>query len=97
MNPVWNEVWHVKNVSLFSFCPVLSQYWLSKVPKSCQLKVKLWDKDEQAFQDDYIGSFETTVEPQGLRELKITGRMGRDHGMFFMTVSLSDPARDWVD
>ncbi|KAG8905921.1 hypothetical protein FRB99_008001 [Tulasnella sp. 403] len=74
MNPVWNEVWNVKNV-----------------PANAELKIKVWDKDESPFEDDYVGSLQLSIEQGGLRESDITGRFGKKHGRFFMNI-IANPA-----
>ncbi|KAG8914139.1 hypothetical protein FRC00_000785 [Tulasnella sp. 408] len=76
LDPIWNEVWHIKNV-----------------PKNAELKVKVYDKDENVLTDDFVGSFKLTIEQTGLRESEIEGRMGKKHGTFYMNIVTNPTAR----
>lgn len=70
LNPVWNELWNVKNV-----------------PGNALLKVEVMDKDEGSINDDYIGSFETTIS-QGSKEVEIVSTIFKKvKGTFWMKVS----------
>ncbi|KAG8986188.1 hypothetical protein FRB90_004161, partial [Tulasnella sp. 427] len=76
MDPIWNEVWHIKNV-----------------PRTAELKIKVYDKDENVLTDDFVGHVKMIVDPAGLRESQIEGRMGRNHGTFYLNI-VSTPTPD---
>lgn len=59
-----------------------------QVPKNAELKIKVYDKDDKLFTDDYIGAFKLNIEQTGLRECEIEGRMGKKHGIFYMDVGI---------
>jgi hypothetical protein len=57
------------------------------VPVTATLLVRVMDKDNDAPTDDYIGKFETTVQP-GTKEVKIEGPiLRRARGDFFLKVN----------
>jgi len=67
--------------------PNWNEVWhIKNVPASAELKVKVWDKDEGTFRDDYIGKFSTAINSSGTRELPITSMMGKSHGTFVLNV-----------
>jgi hypothetical protein len=68
--------------------PVWNEIWnVKNVPATATLRVRVMDKDSDAPTDDYVGKFETTVQP-GTKEAKIEGPLlRRTRGDFFLKVS----------
>ncbi|KAJ1303973.1 hypothetical protein OPQ81_008383 [Rhizoctonia solani] len=73
--------------------PEWNEFWrVRNVPSLAILKVKVYDKDENQYIDDYIGKVKITdVYVGGLREVPIVSLLGRDHGTFQIEV-ISRPA-----
>ena len=70
--------------------PVWNDVWnVLNVPTNAALKVEVLDKDEGSVVDDYIGSFETTLN-SGARELEIQSSIRKKvKGTFWLNVSIS--------
>jgi hypothetical protein len=61
---------------------------LRVVPALAILKVKVYDKDENQYMDDYVGKFKITdVYVGGLREVPILSLLRNVHGTFCIEVS----------
>ncbi|CAE6476177.1 unnamed protein product [Rhizoctonia solani] len=73
--------------------PQWNEFWrIRNVPSLAILKVKVYDKDENQYLDDYIGKFKITdVYVGGLREVPIVSLLRREHGTFQIEV-ISKPA-----
>ncbi|KAG9119326.1 hypothetical protein FRC07_005693, partial [Ceratobasidium sp. 392] len=71
--------------------PEWNEVWRVKnVPALAIIKVKVYDKDENQYLDDYIGKFKITdVYVGGQREIPITSLIGRNHGTFRIEVGLA--------
>lgn len=74
--------------------PEWNEIWMIRsVPALAIIKVKVYDKDENQYLDDYIGKFKITdAYVGGVREMPITSLLGKDHGKFFIEV-ISKPAQ----
>jgi hypothetical protein len=60
------------------------------VPSLAILKVKVYDKDENQYLDDYVGRFKITdVYVGGLRDVPIMSLLRREHGTFQIEVGQS--------
>lgn len=68
--------------------PVWNEIWnVKNVPATATLYVRVMDKDNDVPTDDYIGKFETTIQP-GAKEVTIEGPvLNRSRGQFFMKVN----------
>ncbi|CAE6464036.1 unnamed protein product [Rhizoctonia solani] len=73
--------------------PEWNEFWrIRNVPSLAILKVRVYDKDENQYVDDYIGKFTITdVYVGGVREVPIVSLLRRDHGTFQIEV-ISKPA-----
>ncbi|KAG8687002.1 hypothetical protein FRC09_013794 [Ceratobasidium sp. 395] len=69
--------------------PEWNEVWRVKnVPALAIIKVKVYDKDENQYLDDYIGRFKITdIYVGGQREIPITSLIGRNHGTFRIEAS----------
>jgi hypothetical protein len=60
------------------------------VPALAIIKVKVYDKDENQYMDDYIGKFKITdVYVGGQRDIPISSLLGKNHGTFRIEVNTS--------
>ncbi|QRW22843.1 C2 domain-containing protein [Rhizoctonia solani] len=73
--------------------PEWNEFWrIRNVPSLAILKVKVYDKDENQYMDDYVGRFKITdVYVGGLRDVPIVSLLRRDHGTFQIEI-ISKPA-----
>ncbi|CEL57160.1 hypothetical protein RSOLAG1IB_08393 [Rhizoctonia solani AG-1 IB] len=64
--------------------PEWNEFWrIRNVPSLAILKVKVYDKDENQYLDDYVGRFKITdVYVGGLRDVPIMSLLRREHGTF---------------
>jgi hypothetical protein len=74
--------------------PVWNEIWnVKNVPATAALFVRVMDKDSDAPTDDYIGKFDTTIQP-GTKEVTIEGPLiRRPRGSFFLKVCDFHPVR----
>ncbi|KAF8752854.1 Protein kinase C conserved region 2 (CalB) [Rhizoctonia solani] len=78
LNPEWNEFWRIRNGAVDDLLKFLV--------------VKVYDKDENQYMDDYVGRFKITdVYVGGLRDVPIVSLLRRDHGTFQIEI-ISKPA-----
>ncbi|QRW10038.1 hypothetical protein RhiLY_09037 [Ceratobasidium sp. AG-Ba] len=70
-----------------------NEVWrVRNVPALAIMKIKVYDKDENQYLDDYIGKFKITdVYVGGQRDIPITSLIGRNHGTFRIEIR-SKPA-----
>lgn len=62
-------------------------FYVVSVPALAIIKVKVYDKDENQYLDDYVGKFKITdVYVGGQRDIPITSLLGRNHGTFRIEV-----------
>lgn len=62
---------------------------MKNVPVTADLLVEVFDKDDGAPHDDYIGKFKTTITP-GAKEAEIEGPLlRRNRGTFWLKVWFS--------
>ncbi|CAE6362227.1 unnamed protein product [Rhizoctonia solani] len=73
--------------------PEWNEFWrIRNVPSLAILKVKVYDKDENQYLDDYVGRFKITdVYVGGVRDVPILSLLRRDHGTFQIEI-ISRPA-----
>ncbi|KAG8700412.1 hypothetical protein FRC11_012958, partial [Ceratobasidium sp. 423] len=64
--------------------PEWHEFWrVRNVPSLAILKVKVYDKDENQYMDDYVGRFKITdVYVGGMRDVPIVSLLRKNHGTF---------------
>lgn len=87
----------VSTVQPNTLSPVWNETWRVKnVPTTAQLSVQVYDKDNGAPIDDYVGKFSTTVS-EGAKEVEIQAPALhiRKRGTFWLKIE-SKPSEDWA-
>lgn len=82
----------VSTVKTNTLMPVWNEVWRVKnVPVTADLRIEVFDKDDGAPHDDYIGKFKTTVTA-GAKEAEIEGPLlRRNRGTFWLKIE-SEPS-----
>ncbi|CAF2383749.1 unnamed protein product [Rotaria sp. Silwood2] len=67
--------------------PVWNENWLVRnVPRQAKLSVKLFDKDDDTINDDYIGNFELVLLPTIRRSIEIKTNWSKVQGIFVLSI-----------
>lgn len=80
------KVHYTSSIQVRTLQPVWHEHWnVKNVPESATLEVKLYDKDDGAVRDDYIGSFKTRIQ-EGANEYRIESSAGAQMGTMWLEV-----------
>ncbi|KZV95886.1 hypothetical protein EXIGLDRAFT_765829 [Exidia glandulosa HHB12029] len=80
---------YTSSVQTHTLTPVWNEQWhLKNVPSTATLEVKVYDKDDGAVRDDYIGSFKTSLL-EGPKEFRIDSSGGHQMGTMWLEVKMA--------
>lgn len=89
LSPVWNELWHIKNVPGTANLNVEVLDKDNGTPKVGFTFFRVFESADCFCKDDYIGRFSTSINP-GAKEVEIEGAiLKRNKGTFWLKVSFA--------